>query len=67
VSIQPAHTPLQACNDCKQSLISSQGMGSVMSSLWLLILSRRMIVDFCFRIFWGLLGRRREPPSHFRR
>jgi hypothetical protein len=55
--------PLQACNDCKQSLISNQGSGSVMSSLRLLILGSRMIVDFCFRIFWSLKGTRAAKPG----
>ena len=54
--------PLQACNDCKQLLISNQGSGSVMSSLQLLILGSRMIVDFCFRIFWSLKGTRAAKP-----
>jgi hypothetical protein len=48
--------PLQACDDCKQSLISSQGSKSVMSSLRSLSLGSRMIVDFCFRIFWSFEG-----------
>jgi hypothetical protein len=55
--------PLQACNDCKQSQISNQGSGSVMSSLRLLILGSRMIVDFCFRIFWSLKGTRAAKPG----
>jgi hypothetical protein len=54
--------PLQACNDCKQLLISNQGSGSVMSSLRSLILGSRMIVDFCFRIFWSLKGTRAAKP-----
>jgi hypothetical protein len=50
------------CNDCKQSLISNQGSGSVMSSLRSLILGSRMIVDFCFRIFWSLKETRAAKP-----